>query len=107
VATKGQRIEDIIEKEMPGFRVAKTAKPAADAVKALAADAITPDLETLRKKYKMSAPAKKPSAPVDAAPRTGKAQMVVIEPKKAGAPDSPSKRMTVVVRDGKIRARQG
>ena len=107
MATKTQRIDDVIQKEMPGFRVAKTAKPAADAAKVLAADAVTPNLETLRKKYKMSAPAKKAAARGDAAPRGGKAQMVVIEPKSAGSADSPSKRMTVIVKDGKIRARQG
>ena len=104
VATKAHNVDEIIEKEMPGFRVAKASKSAADGVKVLAADAVTPNADVMRK-YKMSAPGKKAAARGDAA--RGKSRMVAIEPKHPGSADGPSKRLAVIVKGGAIGPRQG
>ena len=105
MASKEQRLAEVIEKEMPGSRIVKP-KRAADAVPNLPADAVTPNLDAMRKKYKMGARPERAAAPAGAT-KTGKSQMVVVESNDASSADAPAKRMTVVVRDGKIRARQG
>jgi len=106
MAAKKLSLDEVIAKEMPGFRVAKEA--AADAP-AYEPDAVTPNLETMQTKYKMqgASPRKRGMAKLDSTPAS-KSEMVVVE-SAAGPQDSdaPGKRLTITVRDGKIRARQG
>jgi len=106
MATKKLSLDEVITKEMPGFRVAKEA---AEDAAAFEPDAVTPSLETMKAKYKMpgSNSRKRGTAKRDSIPAS-KSQMVVAEP--AAGPegsDASRKRLTVLVRDGKIRARQG
>lgn len=106
MAAKKLSIDEVIAKEMPGFRVAKEA--VADAA-TYEPDAVTPSLETMQAKYKMpgTSPRKRGTAKRDSIPAS-KSQMVVVE-SAAGSQgsDAPGKRLTVLVKDGKIRARQG
>ena len=110
MATKKLSMDEVIATEMPGFRVVKEA--AADAAADAAGyepDAVTPSLESMQAKYKMKGanPAKRAGAKRDSI-SSSKSQMVVVESTPGpGNSDAPGKRLTVLVKDGKIRARQG
>ncbi|MEP7354504.1 MAG: hypothetical protein ABI824_14855 [Acidobacteriota bacterium] len=103
---KNLSMEDVIAQQMPGFRVAKTALPDAPLSQA---DAVTPSLETMQAKYSMASPSGSKRAAAKADSNAGsKSELVVVEATPGGAAsDAPGKRLTVLVRDGKIRARQG
>jgi hypothetical protein len=99
---RAQSAEDVARKAFPGFEPVK--RPSRDG-KFLGANSKTPDEKKLHSKYGSD------SAKVDAVIKKSKpdsasaTQSVVVEPK--GKKDSASKRLTVLVKQGKIRAVQG
>lgn len=94
--------EDVARQAFPGFETVK--RPSRDD-KFLGANSKTPDEKILHKKYGSD------SAKVDAVLKKAKpdsssaTQAVVVEPKNKT--DAASKRLTVLVKKGKIRAVQG
>jgi hypothetical protein len=103
MATKKLSLEEVIAKEMPGFCVSK--EVAADSA-AFEPDAVTPSLKTMQGKYYPQSSRKRTAKP-DSNPAS-KSQLVVVESTTSSrSSDAPDKRFTVLVKDGKVRARQG
>ena len=99
---QAQSAEDVARKAFPGFDTVK--RPSRDD-RFLGANSKTPEEKVLHKKYGSD------SAKVDAVLKKAKSdstsatQAVVVEPKDRK--DAASKRLTVLVKKGKIRAVQG
>ncbi len=107
--------EQTVLEDMPGFQLAAEPRGAEDAAPH-GADAIAPAIEKMKGKYFPSRPGdpattraelRKASKPPkgSAPPKTPRTKMLVVEPAAAGA--EPAKKLTVLVRDGKIVTRQG
>ena len=94
--------EEAIRKEYPEFDVVQRPKPDS---RFLPADSRTPAVKQLHRKYSSDSPEE---SVVENAPSPAKAEAthaVVIEPKKKQ--DVAAKSLTVLVRQGKVRAVQG
>jgi hypothetical protein len=94
--------EEVVRKRFPKFDVVAT--PSQDDA-FLPPDSITPDVQTLHRKYSSDSPEEAILEKADAASDADATQAVVIEPKEKG--DAAPKRLTVLVKKGKIRAVQG
>jgi hypothetical protein len=108
---KSAKAEDVVRKKFPKFDVVKGSgkSPGKSPGKKDAfqpPDSTTPDVKTLHKKYKSDSAAEEESI-AHAAPASdpNATSAVVIEPKEKG--DAPAKRLTVLVKQGKVRAVQG
>jgi hypothetical protein len=101
---KNESAENVVRKEMRGFNVAKKAKP--DSTRFLPADNKTPDVAKLHKKYQTDSPEVAVVAAAKPKSNPSATKAVVIEPKERRA-DGSSKTLTVLVKQGKIRAVQG
>jgi len=94
------KAREVVEKKLKNVRVVETAPTAADSAPP-AADAVSPDLATLRKKYGLSAPAQADAYDDDA-------DTVIVEPLNAAQSKGPTRRaVTVSKRTGKIISMQG
>lgn len=109
-----KRLEQIIARDMPGYRLASHAL-GADRASSAEPDLVAPDITALKRKYfgadalpeadnpghrATRARAAKPKADVEE-------QIVAVEPKEGGAFDAAARPKTVVISNGKIVARQG
>ena len=94
--------DDVIRTEFSGFTVVKKPKRSASY---LPADSTTPDVAELHRHYGSDSSEEtileKAQPPSDPAAT----HALVIEPQNAG--DGPGKRLTVLVKNGKVRAKQG
>jgi hypothetical protein len=94
--------EEVVRERFPEFDIVEPAAAADDAY--LPPDTITPDVQTLHRKYNSDSPEEEVLDRADAASDPDATQAVVIEPKEKG---DAAKRLTVLVKQGKIRAIQG
>jgi hypothetical protein len=104
---KSAKAEDVVRKKFPKFDVVKGSGKSSGKKDAFQRpDSTTPDVKTLHKKYKSDSAAEEESI-AHAAPASDPdaTSAVVIEPKEKG--DAPAKRLTVLVKQGKVRAVQG
>ena len=100
--TRQTNDEEVVRKEFPEFDIVK--RPAADA-RFLPPDVKTPTVKELHRKY--SSDSAEETIVANAEPTTSESAThgVVLEPK--ARPDGPTKRMTVLLKQGKVRAVQG
>jgi hypothetical protein len=103
-------LRKIIEKEMPNYRlVEKLESPARSAV----ADAVTPDLATLRRKFlgqdaAAASPTRRARAAAAEEPQTDENDAIVlVEPKSSNPRDRGAGPKAVVISKGKIIGMQG
>jgi hypothetical protein len=97
--------EAVVRKAFPTFEVVEPAKQD-DAF--LPPDSVTPDVKTLHRKYRSDSAAEEASlAAAESVPEDDTTQAVIIEPRERTDTDAPAKRLTVLVKKGKIRAVQG
>jgi hypothetical protein len=94
---------DAVRKALSGFEIVKKAKR--DTAQFLPPDGKTPKVKKLHKKY--NSDSVEGSVLAKAKPRSDRSatKAVVVEPKDKR--DAPAKRLTVLVKQGKIRAVQG
>lgn len=104
MATKKTRpsAEEAVRKEFPQFDIVQV--PKADA-RFLPPDAKTPDLNQLNRKYNRDAPETAAVENADPGSNEDTTEAVVIEPKIKH--DGTTKRLTVLMKQGKVRAVQG
>jgi hypothetical protein len=104
MATKksNQSVEDVVRKEFPQFDIVQTPKPDA---RFLPPDAKTPDVKKLHRKYNSDSAEETVVENAEPASSETATQAVVIEPKIKH--DGQTKRLTVLVKQGKVRAVQG
>jgi hypothetical protein len=105
-----QDLEEIIERDMPGYALAYEAPPhAGDRPAAVAPDEVGPDIAVLREKFLGEQPAGAGDAAV-ATPPDSDDQIVAVRPKDSSDPfDHGGRPKTVVVsgRDRRVVGRQG
>jgi hypothetical protein len=94
--------DDVIAKELSGFNIVKKTKRAAPF---LPPDSTTPDIRKLHDKYGSDSAEESVLERAQPPSSDEATHAVVVEPKNAG--DGPAKQLTVLVKNGKIRAKQG
>jgi hypothetical protein len=95
-------LQEIIEREMPGYKVVQRRdRAAADSGLQAEADEIGPEIEELRKKYLGEDAVDAADAREDQ--DDDEAEMVVVQPKEATDPFDPSSQPKTVVVSGKDR----
>ena len=97
-----QSAEEVVRKEFPQFDIVHTPKPDA---RFLPADAKTPGVKQLHRKYNSDSAVEAVVENAEPASSEDATQAVVIEPKIKH--DGHTKRLTVLVKQGKVRAVQG
>jgi hypothetical protein len=112
-----QEIEEIVERDMPGYKVVQHETPDADERAAETnADEVAPDIDTLREKYlgeseNSAAESENPGHEADASPETAADDagdnaddaIIAVQPKEAGDPFDHAARPKSVVVSGKDR----
>ena len=112
-----QEIEEIVERDMPGYKVVQHETPDADERAAERnADQVAPDIDTLREKYlgeseNSAAESENPGHEADASPETAADDagdnaddaIIAVQPKEAGDPFDHAARPKSVVVSGKDR----
>lgn len=96
--------ESVVLEAFPNFQVVEPARQD-DAF--LPPDTVTPDVRTLHRKYRSDSAEETILARAESVDDDDATQAVVIEPKERTDPDVPAKRLTVLVKKGKIHAVQG
>ena len=104
MATKkvNESVEDVVRRAFPQFDIVQM--PKADA-RFLPPDAKTPDVKKLHRKYNSDSAEETVVENAEPPSSERATQAVVIEPKVKH--DGPTKRLTVLVKQGKVRAIQG
>lgn len=110
MALSKQELEEIIERDMPGYALAYEAAPAGDRAAAVAPDDVGPDIAALREKFLGDAPMRAGAGDAAADTADSDDQIVAVRPKDSRDPfDHGGRPKTVVVsgRDRRVVGRQG
>ncbi len=110
---KATALRNLVEEQLPNFRFVERVTADSPAQRTVA-DAVTPDLETLRRKFlgqdspatrrRRARPAAEPAPVTDAGEH---ADIVLVEPKNARSRDRGAGAKTVVISKGEIIGMQG